>query len=209
MGVDYTSQGQFGTNGFNPVPIQNTMKSNNGYNTFGQDASGAFATYMLNNADNMYNSLSNKMSQVFGSNTINPAAQSMNTSSTMFSDSALNNRVSAEMGNTAADTASSAASNINNPGLSGGDTGFFGDVSFGDAVGGALAAYNVWNSYQATKLAKEEMAFAKEQYYTNMRNSISSYNTNLQDRINGRHSSAERTQEQKDADYNNKKLQEV
>lgn len=86
--------------------------------------------------------------------------------------------------------------------------GEYGDM-LGEIGGAALTAYNVWNSYQATKLAKEEMAFAKEQYYTNMRNSISSYNTNLQDKINGRHSSAERTQEQKDADYNNKKLQEV
>ena len=88
---------------------------------------------------------------------------------------------------------------------------YFG-MSQGDAqvIGGAAqgigAAFGIYNAFQQQKMAKQQFAFQKEAYYTNLRNQKQSYNTQLQDRINGRHSSAERTQEQKQADYEKYKL---
>ena len=76
----------------------------------------------------------------------------------------------------------------------------------GGAAQGIGAAFGIYNAFQQQKMAKQQFAFQKEAYYTNLRNQSQSYNTQLQDRINGRHSAAERTQEQKQADYDKNKL---
>lgn len=82
-----------------------------------------------------------------------------------------------------------------------------GDLAVMNSIGNAvMGGFQIWQGYQQNKLARESFNLQKEAYYTNLRNQQQSYNTNLQDRINGRHSSAERTQEQKDAEFNKNKL---
>jgi hypothetical protein len=51
-------------------------------------------------------------------------------------------------------------------------------------------------------MAKDALAFEKKSYKTNLRNSVQSYNTQMQDRINGRYyaTEAERQQALKDAE---------
>lgn len=46
---------------------------------------------------------------------------------------------------------------------------------------------NLWGAYQGNKLARKQLALATDAYNTNLTNSIKSYNTQLEDRIRGRH----------------------
>lgn len=61
------------------------------------------------------------------------------------------------------------------------------DGGAGLILGGVQVLGNLWNSYQSHKLAKEQMAFAREQWSTNLANQTQTYNTALEDRIRARH----------------------
>lgn len=53
-------------------------------------------------------------------------------------------------------------------------------------LGGIQAIGNIWNAFQANKLAKDQFAFQKDVTETNLANQIKSYNTTLGDRIRSR-----------------------
>ncbi len=70
------------------------------------------------------------------------------------------------------------------------------DGGAGLVLGGIQVLGNLWSSYQAHKMAKEQMAFAREQWDTNLENQTQTYNTALEDRIRGRYATGTRTEEQ-------------
>jgi hypothetical protein len=53
-------------------------------------------------------------------------------------------------------------------------------------LGGIQTIGNLWNAFEANKLAKEQFDFTKGITNTNLSNSIQSYNTSLRDRIAAR-----------------------
>lgn len=61
------------------------------------------------------------------------------------------------------------------------------DGGAGMILGGVQVLGNLWSSYQSHKIAKEQMAFAREQWDTNLANQTQTYNTALEDRIRARH----------------------
>ncbi len=73
----------------------------------------------------------------------------------------------------------SVAQNTNFGGLTGSQWGMAGQ--------GIMGMANLYNGLQANKLAKNQLAFAKESYATNLANSLKSYNTTLTDKINSRY----------------------
>ena len=66
----------------------------------------------------------------------------------------------------------------------------------GMVMGGIQVLGNLWSSFQAHKMAKEQMKFAREQWDTNLENQTQTYNTSLEDRIRGRYATGTRTEEQ-------------
>ncbi|ACL81408.1 N4 gp52-like protein [Sulfitobacter phage EE36phi1] len=61
------------------------------------------------------------------------------------------------------------------------------DGGAGLVLGGVQVLGNLWYIYQAHKMAKEQMSFAREQWDTNLANQTQTYNTALEDRIRSRH----------------------
>lgn len=53
-------------------------------------------------------------------------------------------------------------------------------------LGGIQAIGNIWNAWEANKLAKEQFAYKKDVTEANLANQIQSYNTTLEDRIRSR-----------------------
>ena len=53
-------------------------------------------------------------------------------------------------------------------------------------LGGLQTIGNLWNAFEANKLAKEQFDFTKGITNTNLTNSIQSYNTAMGDKINAR-----------------------
>lgn len=53
-------------------------------------------------------------------------------------------------------------------------------------LGGLKTIGNLWNSFQANQLAKEQFDFTKGITNTNLANQIQSYNTAMSDKINSR-----------------------
>ena len=58
--------------------------------------------------------------------------------------------------------------------------------TFGNVMDGLNSIGQLWGSYQAQKLAKDQWKMQKSVLATNMMNQIKSYNTALQDRYNSR-----------------------
>ena len=65
-------------------------------------------------------------------------------------------------------------------------------------VGGIGTIGNLWASYEAQKLAKQQFQYTKGVTDTNLANQIQSYNTTLSDRINARASMTGANQESVD-----------
>lgn len=78
-----------------------------------------------------------------------------------------------------------------------GDKGLMGGLAMGAQAIGGIGSLIIGN--QQLKLANKQFQLSKDAFYLNARNSIQSYNTAQQDRINGRYSDREKTQEEKDA----------
>lgn len=55
------------------------------------------------------------------------------------------------------------------------------------ALGALQTIGSLWSAFSQQKLAKENLAFQKEAFNTNLTNSTQTYNTALEDRINARH----------------------
>ena len=68
------------------------------------------------------------------------------------------------------------------------------DGGAGMILGGVQVLGNLWSSFQAHKMAKEQMAFAREQWDTNLANQTQTYNTALEDRIRGRYAQGTKTE---------------
>ena len=56
------------------------------------------------------------------------------------------------------------------------------------ALQGLSTVGNLWGAYQGNKIARKQLALSTDAYNTNLTNQIKSYNTQLEDRIRGRHS---------------------
>ncbi len=67
------------------------------------------------------------------------------------------------------------------------------------ALGAIQTLGSLWNSFQQNKLAKEAMKFQKEAFATNLANQEQSYNTALEDRINARYVTENKSQADADA----------
>ena len=70
------------------------------------------------------------------------------------------------------------------------------DGGAGMILGGVQVLGNLWSSFQAHKMAKKQMAFAREQWDTNLANQTQTYNTALEDRVRGRYAQGTRTEGQ-------------
>lgn len=69
----------------------------------------------------------------------------------------------------------------------------------GMILGGISVLGSLWNSYQQHRLAREQMSFARETFYTNLENQTQTYNTALEDRIRARHNTEGRGSGETDA----------
>ena len=58
---------------------------------------------------------------------------------------------------------------------------------FGYVMDGIGAIGGLWGSIQQNKIAKQQLTLSRDAFETNMRNSIQSYNTTLEDRIRARY----------------------
>lgn len=82
----------------------------------------------------------------------------------------------------------------------GGGSGFGWNMPTAQLGIGAVASLgNLWNSYQANKLAQEQFSYQKELSQTNLANSIKSYNTQLADRAAARGARSGASQEETQA----------
>lgn len=88
-----------------------------------------------------------------------------------------------------------------NPATYGGDKGAgsgwgWNPASFKVGLSGVGTGLNLWNAFQANKIAKQQLAWSKEFGNANLNNSIKDYNTQLEDRAKSRASSMGWTPEQ-------------
>lgn len=89
-------------------------------------------------------------------------------------------------GSIRSDTISTALGDASNPQQQNGSF-WSKDGGAGIALAGIQTLGNLWNSFQSHKMAKQQMAFAREQWDTNLTNQKQTYNTALEDRIRARH----------------------
>lgn len=67
------------------------------------------------------------------------------------------------------------------------------------ALSGLAALGNLWGAYSAQKLARDQLDFTKSAFNTNLKNSLSSYNTALEDRARSRGATEGQSQAEVDA----------
>lgn len=97
--------------------------------------------------------------------------------------------------------------NVAGTGQTGGAGNFWSkDGGAGMILGGVQVLGNLWNSYQAHKMAKEQMSFAREQWNTNLANQTQTYNTALEDRIRGRYAQGTKTEAELQGEIDKHKL---
>ena len=87
--------------------------------------------------------------------------------------------------------------------------GFFGPNfanNAGMALSGVQALGSLWNSYQANKLAKEQIGLQREAFQTNLDNQRQTYNTALEDRIRSRYNTEGRSSSEADQYINEHRL---
>lgn len=84
--------------------------------------------------------------------------------------------------------------------------GSFNTNNIGLVFGGINMLGNLWNSYQQHKIAKEQLALARETFQTNLKNNTQTYNTALEDRIRARHFTEGKSASETDAYLNENKL---
>lgn len=99
-------------------------------------------------------------------------------------------------GNAMTDVAVQAPQVAPMPGAQQGNGFFSPQGGAGLVLGGIQVLGNLWSSFQAHKMAKEQMSFAREQWDTNLENQTQSYNTSLEDRIRGRYAMGTRSDKQ-------------
>lgn len=68
----------------------------------------------------------------------------------------------------------------------------------GMVAGGLQTLGNIWNSYQQTKMAKEQLAFSKQAFATQLGDQRQTYNSALNDRARSRAAMEGQTSEQRD-----------
>ena len=93
------------------------------------------------------------------------------------------------------------------PGAAQQGSGFFSPQGgAGMIMGGIQVLGNLWSSFQAHKMAKEQMSFAREQWDTNLENQTQSYNTALEDRIRGRYATGSKSEGELQGEINKHSL---
>lgn len=82
-----------------------------------------------------------------------------------------------------------AGGQVTTPGMAGGMTTpqLTGWQKFGYVMDGIGAIGGLWGAIQQNKIAKQQLALSRDAFETNMRNSIQTYNTTLEDRIRARY----------------------
>lgn len=63
-------------------------------------------------------------------------------------------------------------------------------------LSGLASLGNLWGAFQAQSLARDQLDFTKQAYDTNLKNSLTSYNTALEDRARARGATEGQSQEQ-------------
>lgn len=77
---------------------------------------------------------------------------------------------------------------------------------FGYVTDGIGAIGGLWGAIQQNKIAKQQLALSRDAFETNMRNSIQSYNTTLEDRIRARYAMEGRGSSEADAYLDDNRL---
>ena len=79
--------------------------------------------------------------------------------------------------------------------------------TFNNTVGGLSSLAQLWQGYEAQKMAKDQWKTQKTILNTNMMNQIQSYNSSLKDRMDTRAKMEGRDQASADAQYEERKAQ--
>lgn len=77
------------------------------------------------------------------------------------------------------------------------------------AISGLSTLGQLWTAWNSVDLAKKNYNLTKATSQANLNNQVSSYNTNLEDKINSRYFTEGKTQAAADAYYNSHKLEKV
>lgn len=78
--------------------------------------------------------------------------------------------------------------------------------TFSNIVGGLSSLGQLWQGYQANRLARDQWRTQKSVLNTNMMNQIQSYNNSLRDRLNSRAKMEGRDQESADREFEERQV---